>query len=445
MNAYIPMPSKAPHRAGLLTIGLVLLGANLACGLYTIRLTSHQARIKHDSAQVNSVRYGLFSMDIWRGHFENIVSKSIVNLKLSPQDEATLKSEIEKVVRVMIAHADTIMTKHQKTLGGQVRKVAYKALIDVPKLAKKSPQFAQAVMEEITKPESLKLLSHLALSQLNKYAVDTRNEDEEGGSLTQVLSTYHAADIEEFNGLVGPRMESLRGQIRHAMVFMITSVVAALGLWWFYRGEPALHPLLFRVSSGLAGIVLFTSLSVPMLDIDARIKSVDLLLLGEPIHFANQVLYSRSKSILDVIHTLFTSGKADALLVGFLIFVFCVVFPLAKLISTMLCLSNQPRYRQNKWIQFFAFESGKWSMADVMVVAILMAYMGVNNILNHQLNGLNVNAESWQMISTNETSLQPGFILFVIFVLYGLALSVILKRILSQRVSRRLQVVSLTG
>jgi type III secretory pathway component EscR len=42
---------------------------------------------------------------------------------------------------------------------------------------------------------------------------------------------------------------------------------------------------------------------------------------------------------------------------------------------------------------------------------------------------LNLQTESLASISTNETTLQPGFILFVAFVLFGLILSVILQKI----------------
>jgi hypothetical protein len=80
-------------------------------------------------------------------------------------------------------------------------------------------------------------------------------------------------------------------------------------------------------------------------------------------------------------------------------------------------------------MRFFAFKSGKWSMADVNVVAIFMAYIGFKGILDSQLSNLNLQTESLASISTNETTLQPGFILFVAFVLFGLVLSVILQRI----------------
>ena len=70
-------------------------------------------------------------------------------------------------------------------------------------------------------------------------------------------------------------------------------------------------------------------------------------------------------------------------------------------------------------------------MADVMVVAIFMAYIGFKGILDGEFAKMNVdmNNEFIASIATNKTALQPGFILFISFVLFGLILSSILKRI----------------
>ena len=68
-------------------------------------------------------------------------------------------------------------------------------------------------------------------------------------------------------------------------------------------------------------------------------------------------------------------------------------------------------------------------MADVTVVAIFMAFVGFRAIVNNQLEGLNSRTAALESIATNATSLQAGFILFTAFVLSGLALSEILKRI----------------
>ena len=66
-------------------------------------------------------------------------------------------------------------------------------------------------------------------------------------------------------------------------------------------------------------------------------------------------------------------------------------------------------------------------MADVIVIAILMAYIGLNGLLQSQLASMNVSSNFLTIITTNNTALQPGYIIFISFVLYGLVLSTILK------------------
>jgi hypothetical protein len=183
------------------------------------------------------------------------------------------------------------------------------------------------------------------------------------------------------------------------------------------------------VSVLLALVVLSAGLTTPMIEIDARFKEVNFMLIGEEISFSDQVIFFQSKSIVDVVTILLETGKYDALLVGILILVFSIVFPIAKLLATQFYLVSKKRWRHNKIVHFFAFKSGKWSMADVYVIAIFMAYIGFQGILEDQLAILNVETDALVSVSTNETSLQPGFILFIAFVLFSLLLSVILQRI----------------
>src|SRR5213079_2313861 len=126
---------------------------------------------------------------------------------------------------------------------------------------------------------------------------------------------------------------------------------------------------------------------------------------------------------------LLKTKKPDSEFVGVLILAFSVFFPITKLISTEVYLLGNEKIRKNKFINFFAFRSGKWSFADVTVVAIFMAYVGFKGILDNQLAHVNRNTETLTAVTTNYTALQPGFILFLGFVLFGLVLSEILKRI----------------
>jgi len=69
------------------------------------------------------------------------------------------------------------------------------------------------------------------------------------------------------------------------------------------------------------------------------------------------------------------------------------------------------------------WESGKWSMADVMVVAIFMSYIGFSGILSEQLKQLENFGSSVEILTTNQSQLQTGFFAFTGFALLSMCLS----------------------
>jgi len=82
----------------------------------------------------------------------------------------------------------------------------------------------------------------------------------------------------------------------------------------------------------------------------------------------------------------------------------------------------------NRVIRFFVIKSGKWSMADVMVVAIFMAYIGFNGIVGSQLDMLRESSDPVEIFTTNGTKLLGGFYLFLSFCISSLILSEILTK-----------------
>jgi hypothetical protein len=62
-------------------------------------------------------------------------------------------------------------------------------------------------------------------------------------------------------------------------------------------------------------------------------------------------------------------------------------------------------------------------MADVFAVSIFMAYVGFNGVINSGLNELNTAAGGEGILTTNGTTLQPGFYLFLTYTLLSLILS----------------------
>ena len=86
-------------------------------------------------------------------------------------------------------------------------------------------------------------------------------------------------------------------------------------------------------------------------------------------------LYEATQSIVQTIENLFANKNH---LVAWLILIFSVVIPILKVAILLIVLL----FRNNQWREpFFNFVAviGKWSMADVFVVSIFMAYLATQS------------------------------------------------------------------
>jgi uncharacterized paraquat-inducible protein A len=102
--------------------------------------------------------------------------------------------------------------------------------------------------------------------------------------------------------------------------------------------------------------------------------------------------------------------------------VFSVLFPLMKQVASLIFVFSKGM-RTNRVIGFMVFKTGKWSMADVMVVAIFMSYIGFSGIITEQLNQIESIASSVEILTTNKSSLLTGFFFFTAFAIFSLSIS----------------------
>ena len=63
-----------------------------------------------------------------------------------------------------------------------------------------------------------------------------------------------------------------------------------------------------------------------------------------------------------------------------------------------------------------------------MVIAIFMAYIGFNGVINSQLASLRTATPELTIMTTNGTSLQPGYYLFLTYALLSLYLTSLIRR-----------------
>lgn len=423
------MPINLKHIFLILCAGGLLAFAGWSSYL-VFKYSSEAAEIKKDYSELNSMTHGILSVNIWRDHLINLILNRIDEFEFTPEQEDTLVLQVENLLVAGINKGDSLINLKQKTLKGKLRKFAVKALVPEEKIRALVPMFAQTIVDEIQQPENKEALKYVIKNKLQEYGDMTHANSETGYlRLKALFDKYEVEDLESFNQKTSGRLKDLETQTYAHTYILLGIILPFLLLWWLIRNQKSLYTPLFILSVLFSFVLLFPGLTAPMIEIDARFQQVRFLLIGEQIIFNDQVIFFQSKSILQVIDILFDTRKMDSFFVGILILTFSIIFPIAKLISTQLYLAGNEKLRKNKILKFFAFRSGKWSMADVFVIAIFMAYIGFQGILDHQLSNVNIENESLVSISTNKTSLQPGFIIFIGFVLFSLILSTILKKI----------------
>ncbi len=424
--------SKKPIVSKLLLIlGLtILLCAEGYLGHQLYQLSDQQEKIKEDYSNINNISSGLFSVEQWRDKVSAIVSNQVRDFTLTPKQKKELQNEVEQIILALINKAETLINKPKKTIDGKIKKFVIKTFVNTDGIKEKAPSFAKQIIDKVYTPTNKKQLSKMVMSKFDdleraEYLDSTVAATK--AATDKVYKKYDASSVEELNNKLIYLLAQIRTATYNYSFGMLGCIVIILGLWWIFRKRVDLHATLFIMSLMFAFILLFIGLTASMIEVDARIKALDFVLLGEHIIFENQVLFFQSKSILDVVKVLIAQPDIDAVLVGVLILVFSILFPVMKLSATGIHLLSKKKIARNKIIRYFAFQSGKWSMADVIVIAILMVYIGLNGLLDSQLKSLNIKSDDLNVITTNNTALQPGFIIFISFVLYGLILSTILK------------------
>ena len=417
----------------LLILGLgVLLCGEAYFGYRLHTLSNQQEEIKKDYSDLNNITFGLFSVEQWRGKVAGIVNHQVKHFTLTPKQKQELQTEVEQIIYALINKAEAMVNKPQKSLGAKIKKLAIKTFVKTDKIKAQVPGFAKSIIAKIDNPANKNKLSTLALgkfkqAQKSDYLDSTITAND---SVTQKMYLkYHVNNPDEFESKLTAMLNNIRTTTYDYSFGMLGCIVIVLMLWWLIRTRVDLHATMFIMSLLFAFILLAVGLTASMIEVDCRIKSLDFVLLGEHVVFKNQVLFFQSKSILDVVEVLIKQPGVDSILVGVLILVFSILFPLMKLSSTGIHILSKRKIAENRFIKYFAFQSGKWSMADVIVIAILMVYIGLNGLLESQLAALNIKSDSLSIITTNNTALQPGYIIFISFVLYGLVLSTILKSI----------------
>ena len=408
----------------ILTIMMVIASVFLCERIISNSLSNQKN--KNDYAELNHVKYGLLSIEEWVRQFNAILVDEINKMYLSKANERVLRKHVKVLLNTLIDKVDQkIREENADTAGGRFKQSFINTFIDLEDIKKGIPEYADAVIHEMTKSKSrrqIKAMLNKQLEQYSKQSFDTQDKSQ----LTRILLRTGSKDIETARIKLNEVILNMDVLIFKEAILLILLCVIPFALFSFSK-QPLAPTLYIHLVLSLM-MLLIAGVTTPMIDMEATISQMSFVLMGHAINFENQVLYFQSKSILDVFWIMITHKDFLMKFVGVLLITFSIVFPILKLASALGYYYNYRHARNSPVIKFFVFKSGKWSMADVMVIAIFMAYIGFNGIITSQLGKLSSASQELVILTTNGTSLQPGFYLFMAFALLALFLSGFLTR-----------------
>jgi hypothetical protein len=404
---------------------IVIVASALLCSQIISKAISNQEN-KNDYAELNHIKYGLFSVDAWKRQITVILAEEIDKLDLSRTDERELRKHIEVLLNSLIDKVDKkIREGNTGSAGGWVSQAFIDIFVSLEDIKKGIPEYADAVMHELTKKRTRGQIKTMLQEQLKEYLNQTF-ETQDTAQLSRILLRTDSRDIESARSQLKKTISVENSLIfKDALLLIVLSVV--LFALFGFSGQPLAPPQYILLVVSLI-MLLIAGVTTPMIDMEAKITEMSFVLMGHLVHFENQVLYFQSKSILDVFWIMITHSDIQMKFVGVLLITFSIVFPLLKIILSLGYYYNYHRAKENPVVRFFVLKSGKWSMTDVMVIAIFMAYIGFNGIITSQFGQLSKASQEVVIVTTNGTSLQPGYYLFVMYTVLALFLSGFLNR-----------------
>ena len=381
---------------------------------------------KRDSAEIHHIKYGLFSINEWKKQLATIISDEITKLNLTAANEVELKKHVEIQLGGLIDNIEEkIENSNKGSIKGQLKQAFINAFVDVKEIKKGIPGYADAIIARMTKVKTEHILKASLLKRIGNY-FDKTFENQDLTQLNRILARTQTTDIEAARTKLDPEIEARQNLLFNQAWLLIAISMAIFLLCGL--GKSKLQPSRYFILLFILALLLLVGVTVPMIDMEAKISTMKFTLLDHPVSFENQVLYFQTKSILDVFWIMITHKDLAMKIVGVLMVAFSVVFPLLKMLSSLLYYYDFRKAKQNSLIKFFVLKSGKWSMSDVLIVAIFMAYIGFNGIITSQFGNLSAVDQDVVILTTNGTSLQPGFFIFLSYTLLALFLSGFLTR-----------------
>jgi hypothetical protein len=377
-----------------------------------------------DLIELSDIKYGLFNVDEWKSVFADVIAKKMSDFNIENTDATALKKEISSFLGTAI---DGFEKRYTENSGGGITGLFKKSISSMTgifdQVRKDIPIFTDQIYDFLTGDNSQEMLQQYLESQLDAYTKDSFLATDYT-YMNYIIKKHEGTDKADTTQIIKTKINENNTYQNAYNYALFALFIIAVVMLFFFKAKSNIEFMLFTF---YALLLLALGVFLPMIAIDARIAELNFPFLGETIQFKDQVLFYKSKSIMEVVELMMAQNRMDLFFVGGLVFLFSILFPLSKLIASTI-YTFSAKMQKNRVINFLVFKTGKWSMADVFVIAMFMAYLGFDGLITEQLNQLQTFTKSTAVLTTNNSGLLFGFYAFTGFVLFSLFLSQKMKK-----------------
>ncbi len=438
-------PRKSSPWFGIrLGASILLLLPAIWCSWLTMDGLEKRRALRTDLAELEHVRYGLLSADRWRSIIGPILNAQVDNLDLKsqtknlrPMVERALNDLLDTIQKQMSAPKPANAPKPGSATGqkGPVALSAPPMLVNmiVNSLRPHIPEYTNVVLGELAKPQNQAAFQD-SVRGVIANAVKNTFGSVDMTTYSSILKHYGCADGPVCEETLRERIQADDVQLNRDYLIVLASATVAFVLLTVGRqrlSRAAVVVLMLYCITMLVGGVMS-----PMLEVEVRITRLDATLLGSPITFQEQSMYYRSKTVMEVSRSLLEMHRPAMSLVAVLVILFSVVFPALKMLALSASLFRPSLLRNSRIVRVLAFELSKWSMADVMVLAIFMSFIAFNGVIESGMGGIRGEPSVQQLvIPTDSSKILPGYYLFIGFCVSSIYLSKKLERGIGQELT----------
>lgn len=392
-------------------------------------------KLKSEYAYITKIDFGLFNMKEWRSKALDVFGEQVENFEISKtaydEVEVELRKYLNGIYRDYIKSGrifDQIFDDAERS--GKVNKVLLNLFknnvgvqIENLNIPQYIPGMAKQLGKELKKNEPR--IKEVIQGELKAMLV-TNDRYPQLDPRQGIYDKYDMPDLDAtkifLTEQIAMRDAEVKGKIKviYGLLLGLTILCVLLYSLLGFNLTVSLISLISVVFLGLG-------ISLPMIDIDARMNSFVFSLFSQDLSFDEQSVFYQSKSILQVTQTLLEGRGIDLKIVGIMILLFSIVFPLIKLVLSSVFLYSK-RLQESKFAKGMIFHLGKWSMADVFVVALFMAYIGFYGLVEAQLGQIEQNRGGFGIETVNYSSLAPGALFFATYCVLSIIVGVIINR-----------------